>query len=255
MEDLTNIMLHTHLMSLVHKYLSVRDIIVFYTTSISMIKQSHLPLYKGLILFEYPLFDYDATSWEHKIPNKRLNISDDILYYFINNNDDDLCFETNVEHSIFVYSTLKAQNFNDIVAYLGTLINIKAIMLYDWPIETRNNWEVNYLIFSSYDNFAKPYFHVKGYDKLFDFKNYFDEGKRDNKSQYLISMKKSLKILTGKIIKLDFPILLWFIPFTEIHLIKPFKSCKIANNSYVHKSDCKSHQICEILNWQQNHKI
>jgi len=251
-----DLMLNVHLMNYVHKYLSARDIIVFYTTSIHIIKTSHFPLHEGLLLYEYPFLQYKDEIWDFSTRYNLYNfLKHEILHYhdIINNCPHD----TEFEHSIFIYASLKILCFDDIIAYLGTITNkLKKLnmQLYLWPISFcfDTTWEVDYAIFSSYDNFAKPYFYVKTYDKLFDFENYDDD--ELDESLYIISRKKSLKILTGKIIRWDYPDLLRFADSDKGHLIKPFKRCKIASNDYIHKSNCKSHQICEMLNWQKRQK-
>ena len=253
MPNLTDLMLDAHLMHLVHKYLSVKDIILFYTSSIHIIKISHLPLYIGLLLYEYPFLSYrDEWFFPKSIEYNLYNKFDYLVYY----NYDPTSIDN--EHSIFIYTLLKAHHFDDIIAYLGSLSNIKErshFISYSYPIRMcfNTSWAANYIILSFYNKFTKPYFYIDSFNKLFDLENFEDED--TDESHYIVSSKKSIKIFSNKIIKFNDPDLLRFIDSNKAYLIKLFKSCKIASSNYVHKSDCKSHKICEMLNWQQNHKL
>jgi len=251
MPNLTDLMLDAHHMNLVHRYLTVRDIIVFYTTSINIIKTSHLPLHNGLLLYEYPFLSYENETWSFS-RNMYSNLYHR-LGYIVYYNYNVPYPEVNFEHSIFIYSLLKAQSFDDIIAYLGTLPNANdrvKILLYEYAITScfDTNWEVDCMILSLYNKFTKPYFHVHGFDKLFDLENFEDEDA--DLSHYMISLKKTAKLLTNKYIKWDYPDLLRFIDYKKVNLIKTFKNCKNTTNAYIHKSDCKSHQTCQILNYK-----
>jgi len=223
MLDLKDLMLDIHLMNLVHQYLSVKDIIIFYTSSYSIIKLSNVPLYIGLLEYEYPFLRF---------------VSESCKVYF--------------GYTIFIYIYLKAQGYDDILAYLGTISNLnnkQNVLLYYWAITEcfHKNWEVDYMILSN--KFSKLYFHVNLYDKLFDLEK-FDNNDVDE-SHYMLSIKKSLKVFAGTNIRWYYPDLLGFININKMHLIKPFTACKISTRSYIHKNNCKSHQICEMLNWQR----
>ena len=251
MLNLTDLMLDAHHMSLIHQYLSTKDIIIFYTTSISIIKLSHQPLYKNLLLYEYPFLTYENKSYSFLTKNVYSNlhkIGNHIVFY----NYDVNSSIVNFEHSIFIYICLKTQGFDNIIAYLGTLNNNDRLYIIGYQYAIINcfniTWEIDYLVLSAYNKFAKPYFHVKGYDKLFDFDG---NNNKTNESHYIVKMTTSLKILTRKNIMWDYPDLLRFIDPKKAHLIKPFKSCTISNRNYVHKIDCKNHQICKMLNWQK----
>jgi len=253
MPDLKDLMLDAHHMNLVHQYLSVKDIIIFYTSSFSMIKTSHQPLHEGLLLYEYPFLSYENETWFFS-----RNIHSNLYHHTFehitncNYNSEKLYFE----YSIFIYALLKIQNFDDIVAYLGTLNDTSDrfnIILYSYAITQcfDTNWETAYMILSFYDKFTKPYSYVWGNDKLVDFENF--ENVTDL-SHYIISLKKTAKLLTNKIIKWDYPDLLRFIDIDKADLIKRFTSCKKLDDSYIHKSNCKSHQICEMVNYMRMYK-
>jgi len=242
MLDLTNLMLDDHHMNLVHRYLSVRDIIVFYTISIYIIKVSHLPLHKGLILYEYPFFSYKGFFSNGVYFDLYFDFKYLVYYnYYPASN--------NFEHSIFVYALLKAQSFDDIVAYFGT-INIndrEKMLLYEYAIAEsfNDNWDIDYMILPLYNKFTKPYFYVCKYNNLFDLENY---NKNADFLQYMVGLNKTATLLTNKYIKWNYPKLLRFIDKDKVHLVKNFTSCKTTVHIYIHKSYCKSHQICEMLN-------
>ena len=236
------LMLNAHLMYLIHQYLSVKDIIMFYTSSINIIETSHQPLLKGLLLFEYPFLEwfaeYYSKNWKF-VPGIQ-----HIVWHNYHGIDEMICYEYN----IFIYAILKAKKFDDIIAYLGTINidNRKHITSYSWYINNYFNTdkEVNYIIFSSYDSFSTPYLYIKSQDRIFNFES--EIGKLD-----IVDVHKTIKILTGKSIKWNYPDLLKCINSNKIHLIKLFAACKLVNNSYIHKSNCKSHQICEMINYQR----
>ena len=228
MPNLTNLMLNAHHMNLVHQYLSVRDIIVFYSSSNNMLKVSHQPLQEGLLSYEYPFLDYNLIHYLNKL-----------------------------SYNIYVYAILKARKFDDIVAYLGTISDSKHrenIALYPYYIsECFENYDeknvvADYMIISSYDKFFKPYIYVQKYNKLFDLDDYDSSY---DKLYYSVNIEKSLHIFAGKLIRWEYPSTLIYMDKKKTHLIKPFSSCKITSKNYLHKSSCKSHQICEMLNWQK----